>query len=85
MTKDDCNRLAQLNGGIKRAKSSVLATAGQILSLNKRIAGTYEEQLNDATVKCLFQAKYWLDQAVGTLEHVIRRSRGNQKSEAPHA
>ena len=75
MTKEDCDHLSQLIGGIKRASSTVKSAGGQILSVNERYAGTSTEQLNQAGVKCLVQARYWLEQATGTLELSVKKSR----------
>ena len=75
MSKNDCDHLSQLIGGIKRAASTVKSTAMQILSVNERYAGTSTEQLNQAGVKCLVQARYWLEQATGTLELSVKKSR----------
>ena len=75
MTKKDCTELSQLIGAVKRAKSTVTASAGQILDIGSRYAGTPDEMIVGAGVKSLFQARYWLEQAIGTFELTVKKSR----------
>lgn len=75
MSKDDCCHLAQLIGGIKRATSTVKSTIAQISSIDERYAGDTIEQLNEAGVKCLRTAVYWLPQAIDVLELSVKKSR----------
>ena len=74
MTHEDSVALSQIVGAIKRARSTVLSSAGQIQTIAKRNAGTRAEMLCTAGVKCLFSGRYWLDQAVETLEHVTKEA-----------
>lgn len=73
MTHEDSVALSQIVGAIKRARSTVLSSAGQIQTIAKRNAGTSAEMLCTAGVKSLLSAVYWLDQAVETIEHVTKR------------
>ena len=75
MTHEDRVGLSQLIGAVKRAKSTVASSAGQILNIGRKYGGTTDEMLADAGFKCLFQAKYWLEQAVDTLNHAAGKSR----------
>ena len=75
LTKDDCTKLSQLIGAAKRAKATLLSVTGQIDTIASRYPGTSVEALIDAGIKCLFQAKYWTDQAVDVFELIVKRSR----------
>ena len=75
LTKDDCTKLSQLVGAVKRSKATLLSVAGQIDAIGSRYPGTSVESLLSAGNKCLFQAKYWADQAVDVFELVVKRSR----------
>ena len=75
MTKEDCAWLSQIVGGIKRATTTVKNAAAQIASLSCRYEGTDPEQFNDAGIRCLFQARYWLEQATETLAYLVKKSR----------
>lgn len=72
MTHEDSVALSQLVGAIKRARSTVLSSAGQIDTIAKRNAGTSSERLCSGGIRFLFQGRYWLDQAVDVLESVVR-------------
>lgn len=86
MTHEDSVALSQIVGAIKRARSTILSSAGQIQTIAKRNAGTSEEMLYTAGIKCLFSGLYWLDQAVETFGHVTRRADGRRNAkEAAHA
>ena len=75
MTQQDCTGLAQLIGAIKRAKSTVTSSAGQIQNIGSKYAGTTDAMIAEAGVKSLFQARYWMEQAIETLELSVRKSR----------
>ena len=75
MTREDCVGLSQLIGAVKRAKSTVTSSAGQIMAIGQKYAGTTDEMIAGAGVKSLFQARYWLEQATGTLELSVKKSR----------
>ena len=75
MTHEDSVKLSQLIGAIKRAKSTVTVTAAQIVKLNGRYAGTPTAVVNEAGVKSLLQARYWLEQAIETFELPVGKSR----------
>ncbi len=75
MTKEDCTELSQLVGAVKRARATIKSSSAQIYRISSHYAGTATEQLNVAGIKCLFQAEYWLNQAIETLELSIRTSR----------
>ena len=75
LTKDDCTKLSQLVGAVKRSKATLLSVAGQIDAIGSRYPGTTEESLIHAGIKSLFQAKDWADQAVDVFELIVKRSR----------
>ena len=81
MKNEDSVALSQLVGAIKRARRTVYANGGQIRELAKRNAGTHAELICEGGVKSLLTGVYWLDQAIGTLEIVTKRT----KKEARHA
>ena len=78
MTRGDCADLSQLIGAVKRAKSTVTSSAGQIMSIGQKYAGTTDEMIAGAGVKSLFQARYWLEQAVETLEMAAGKHRARK-------
>ena len=75
LTKDDCTKLSQLVGAVKRSKATLLSVAGQIDDIGSRYPGTSVESLISAGIKCQFQAKYWADQAIDVFELIVKRSR----------
>ena len=75
LTKDDCTKLSQLVGAVKRSKATLLSVAGQIDAIKERYPGTTDESLIHAGIKSLFQAKYWADQGVDVFELIVKRSR----------
>ena len=75
MTARDCAELSQLIGSVKRAKNTVRSAAAQISELDVRYAGTADEMINEAGVKSLVQARYWLEQAIETFELTVKKSR----------
>lgn len=81
-TKDDGNRLSQLLGSIKRARTTVLGSTAQIVKLGECEDSQAITALNRAAVKCLHQSRYWLDQAVDTLEHSIKRVRETEDADS---
>ena len=78
MTRGDCADLSQLIGAVKRAKSTVTSSADQIMSIGQKYAGTTDEMIAGAGVKSLFQARYWLEQAVETLEMAAGKHRARK-------
>lgn len=78
MTREDCVGLSQLIGAVKRAKSTVTSSAGQIMSIGQKYAGTTDEMIVGSGVKSLFQARYWLEQAVETLEMAAGKHRARK-------
>ncbi len=74
-TKEDGNRLSQLLGAIKRARTTVLGSTGQIIKLGECDDCHVITALNKAAVKCLHQSRYWLDQAVDILEKSVENIR----------
>ena len=75
MTHEDSVELSQLIGAMKRAKSTVTSSSGQVQGIGSKYAGTTDEMIVGAGVKCLFQALYWLEQAIETFELPVRKSR----------
>ena len=75
MTKEDCTKLSQLVGGLKRARAATLSIAAQVHSMSLKYAGTHTEMLNDAGIKCIFASRHWLENAIETLEMSIKESR----------
>ena len=84
-TKDDGNRLSQLLGSIKRARTTVLGSTAQIVKLGECEDCHAITALNRAAVKSLHQSRYWLDQAVDILEHSIRRVRETEDADGKRA
>ncbi len=80
-TKDDGNRLSQLLGAIKRARTTVLGSTAQIVKLGDCADCHAITALNRAAIKCLLQSRYWLDQAVEVLEHSIKRIRETEDAD----
>lgn len=75
MSKEDCTELSQLVGAVKRARSTIKSSSSQIFRISSHYAGTATEQLNAAGIKCLFQAEYWLNQAIDVLGLSLEKSR----------
>ena len=75
LTKDDCTKLSQLVGAVKRSKATLLSAAGQIHAIGSRYPGTSVESLLSAGIKSQLTAKYWADQAVDVFELIVKRSR----------
>ena len=75
MTKEDSTKLSQLIGGLKRARASTISIAAQVHSISLKYAGTGTEIPNDAAIKCIFSSRYWLDNAIETLEMSVKKSR----------
>ncbi len=78
MTREDCVGLSQLSGAVKRVKSTGTSSAGQIMAIGQKYAGTTDEMIAGAGVKSLFQARYWLEQAVETLEMAAGKHRARK-------